>query len=97
MVFGDKLVDPDISGAGGSNTVSQLVSDEVRTRMMMAIPGVPGEDYPILSSEVSDVFESQILNALCFYCLFFFIRSCHQFCQALNSHVKKKNLEVKIL
>ena len=38
--------------------MSQLVSDEVRTRMMMAIPGVPGEDYPILSSEVSDVFES---------------------------------------
>lgn len=51
MVFGDKLVDPDISGAGGSNRGSHLVSDEVRTKMMMAIPGVPGEDYPILSSE----------------------------------------------
>ena len=91
MVFGDKLVDPDISGAGGSNSVSQLVSDEVRTRMMMAIPGVPGEDYPILSSEVSDVLESNF-NRL----FFFVIRSCHQFYQALNSHVKRKNLEVKI-
>lgn len=54
LVFGDKLVDPDITGgrrAGGSNRVSELVSDEVRSAMMMAIPGVPGEDYPILSSE----------------------------------------------
>ena len=54
-MFGDKLVDTDISGgrrSGGSNRVSELVSDEVRTKMMTAIPGVPGEDYPILSSEV---------------------------------------------
>ena len=54
-MFGDKLVDLDISGgrrSGGSNRVSELVSDEVRTKMMMTIPGVPGEDYPILSSEV---------------------------------------------
>lgn len=55
MVFGDKLVDPDISGG------SHLVSDEVRTKMMMAIPGVPGEDYPILSSEVSHVYESNFV------------------------------------
>ena len=54
-MFGDKLVDLDISEgqrSGHSNRVSELVSDEVRTRMMSAIPGVPGEDYPILSSEV---------------------------------------------
>ena len=54
-MFGDKLVDTDISGgrrSGGSNRVSELVSNEVRTNMMTAIPGVPGEDYPILSFEV---------------------------------------------
>ena len=70
LVFGDKLVDPDITGgrrAGGSNRVSELVSDEVRTAMMMAIPGVPGEDYPILSSEVTPY-----SNVLRFYCQFIF-------------------------
>ena len=55
LVFGDKLVDLDITKgrtSGENNRVSELVSQEVRTKMMTAIPGVPGEDYPILSSEV---------------------------------------------
>ena len=76
VVFGDKLVDLDISGGrrSGGNSVSGLVSDEVRTKMMTAIPGVPGEDYPILSSEVSDPI-----------ILFGFLKNC-QF-QALSSVV----------
>ena len=58
-------MDPDITGgrrAGGSNRVSELVSDEVRSAMMMAIPGVPGVDYPILSSEVAAY--SNVLSVL---------------------------------
>ena len=63
-------MDPDITGgrrAGGSNRVSELVSDEVRSAMMMAIPGVPGVDYPILSSEVA-----AYSNVLRFYLFFIF-------------------------
>ena len=66
LLFGDKLEDIDIYGdlrASGSR-LSELLSDEVKTRMMLAIPGVPGDDYPILSSQVSSITSTSAMPLL---------------------------------
>ena len=94
LVLGDKFVDFDISGgrrSGGGNRVSELVSQEVRTKMMMAIPGVPGEDYPILSSEVKWTFDIFLGKTT-----IWIVRHCPLLCQALNFHVQKRNSEVRV-